>query len=141
MQTSDSSGPPEVFRWNAGGWFGPQLGGTLWLLLLGLFVFPRDAAAAAVVLGCFAGANLAGLWLWRRRHRIAAYPALQWMIAACGVASLIALVFLDSRPESPEFAPSIPYWVLLVFPGVMVMLFLQRRIATRRLAGRTTSRS
>ena len=60
------------------------------------------------------------------------------MIAACEVASLIALAFLDSRPVSPEFAPSIPYWVLLVFPGVMVMLLLQRRLATRRLAGRAT---
>jgi hypothetical protein len=138
MQASDRSDPPESFRWNAGGWFGPQLGGTLWLLLLGLLVFPKDAPAAVVVLTCFAGANVVGLSLWRRRHRIAAYPALQWMIAACGVASLMALAFLDSRPESPEFAPSIPYWVLLIFPGVMVMLLLQRRIAARRLAGRAT---
>jgi hypothetical protein len=138
MQSHDRSTPSQPFRWNAGGWFGSQLGGTLWLLLLALLVFPKDALAASVVLACFAGANLVGIWLWRRRQRIAAYPALQGMIAACGVASLIALAFLDSRPESPGFAPSIPYWVLLIFPAVMVVFLLQRRSAARGLADRTT---
>lgn len=132
MRTSDRSDPREPFRWNAGGWFGPQLGGTLWLLLLGLAVLPKDALAAAVVLACFASANLVGLSLWRRRHASSAYPALQRMIAACGAASLIAVAFLDSRPESVEFAPAIPYWLLLIFPGVMLMLWLQRRRGAHR---------
>ena len=140
METSERSDPRQPFQWNAGGWFGPQLGGTLWLLLLGLVLLPKDVLAALVVLACFAGANAVGLSLWRRRHRIAAYPALQWMIAACGVASLIAFTFLDSRLGSVEFTPAIPYWILLVFPGVMVMLCLQRRLAARRSADRPTGR-
>jgi hypothetical protein len=140
MQTSDPSDSSESFRWKAGVWFGPQLGGTLWLLLLGLVLLPKDALAAAVVLACFAGANIVGLSLWCRRRGSSAYPAIQWMIAACGAASLIALAFLDTRPDSIEFAPAIPYWVLLIFPGVMLMLWLQRRPGARRSASRSTSR-
>ena len=68
MQALDRSDSREPFQWNAGSWFGPQLGGTLWLLLLGLVLFPKDALAAAVALACFAGANVVGLSLWRRRQ-------------------------------------------------------------------------
>jgi drug/metabolite transporter (DMT)-like permease len=132
MAKSKPSVRREPLQWNAGGWFGGQLGGTLWLLLLGILLFPKDSVAAAVVLCCFAGANLVGLLLWRRRRTGAAYPATQIMIAACGVASLAALAFLDSRPSSPDFAPSVPYWVLLVFPAVMLMFHLQQRQALRQ---------
>jgi hypothetical protein len=139
MQAQDHANPPEPFRWNAGGWFGAQLGGTLWLLLLGLILLPKDTLAAAGVLACFVAANVVGFSLWRLRDRILPYPALQWMIAACGVASLVALAFLDSRPDSVEVAPAIPYWVLLIFPGVMLMLWLRQRSAVRRPTGRSTS--
>ena len=34
------------FRWNAGGWFGSQLGGTLWLLTGVSLLFQSPAIAA-----------------------------------------------------------------------------------------------
>jgi hypothetical protein len=32
-----------AFYWNAGGWFGGQIGGTVWLLICGLVFFAKDS--------------------------------------------------------------------------------------------------
>ena len=33
-------------RWNTGGWFGGQIGGTLWMLISALVVWSTDASVA-----------------------------------------------------------------------------------------------
>jgi len=73
IRDSDSA-PGMDARWNAGGWFGGQLGGTVWLLLLGILLLGIDVIAALGVLLCFAGANAIGTWLWSRRRRYPLWP-------------------------------------------------------------------
>jgi len=53
-------------------------------------------------------------------------------MAACGVAALIAMLLVDSRGGSTPLGSPMPYWVLLVYPGVMLMVHLQTRSRTPR---------
>lgn len=64
----DVSPDNPVPQWNAG-WFGLQLGGTLWLLIMALVLVGRSSTAATVF-GCFLIPNLFGTWLWFSRVRL-----------------------------------------------------------------------
>jgi hypothetical protein len=100
MNEPQASRGPGRFQWNAGGWFGSQLGGTTWLFVGAMVLATRALDLAAIWLACFLGANLAGLWLWSRRDRIAPFAALELLLAVCGIAGLAALGGLELfRPE------------------------------------------
>lgn len=90
---TDSTSP---FSWNAGGWFGSQLGGTCWMLVAGILAFRLDAEVGVIVLVLFAAANIAGLILWSRRLSLSAYIALQIMLVIAGATSIAATYVLDS---------------------------------------------
>ena len=38
------------FQWNPGGWFGSQLGGTIWMLILGVMMLVRLPLLGAIAL-------------------------------------------------------------------------------------------
>ena len=81
-------------QWNAGGWFGSQLGGTAWLLV-GAAVLAWQAPAVAVVwLDAFVVTNAIGVWLWRCRARVRPYFAMQLLLLACGGSGLLACFLL-----------------------------------------------
>jgi hypothetical protein len=112
---------PGYFQWNAGGWLGSQLGGTLWLLA-GAAVFAAPAPPVALAwLGCFAAANAAGWWLWRRRDRVRPYPALQGLLLACGACGLaaVAALHLAGPAGAPLAGDPRGYLALLAFPALM----------------------
>src|SRR5262245_20825119 len=81
---------PGYIHWNAGGWFGGQVGGTSWLLVGAAVLAPQAPAVAAIWLAGFAAANAVGLWLWRRRTRFRPHTAFQAMLLACGISGLLA---------------------------------------------------
>lgn len=100
MTTKDSMGGPGQFRWNTGGWFGGQLGGTLWILVGAATLVPESPGVAAWWALCFASANAVGLAMWRR-DRLRPFPAIQALQAACGLAGLLAVVALHAfGPDS-----------------------------------------
>lgn len=122
------------FQWNTAGWVGGQLGGTLWLLLLGAIILPLDPLAGALVLLCFAVPNGLGLWIWRNRERFRPYPALQSLVAVMGLCALAALLVLNHRLGPGVRLPygsgytGVSYWFLLVFPALMAQFhFMERR--------------
>ncbi len=43
----------ERFQWNVGGWFGCQIGSTIWLLLAGILLTAESVACSALLFGCF----------------------------------------------------------------------------------------
>jgi hypothetical protein len=91
---------PGRFQWNAGGWFGSQLGGTAWMLVGTAILVPQAPGLAAWWAACFAAANAVGAGLWLRRDRVRPYPALQSLLAACGLAGLFAVSVLHRfRPD------------------------------------------
>jgi hypothetical protein len=86
---------PGCSQWNAGGWFGGQIGGTAWLLVGAVVLSSQAPGVAALWLVGFAISNAVGLYLWRGRDRIRPYPALQILLAMLGVTGLLALIALD----------------------------------------------
>ena len=82
---TDGRGRLSAFAWNAGGWFGTQLGCTLWLLILGFVLFSKDPLAAWVCLAGFLVLNAWALYLWRSRKQLSAYAGLQRFLLAASV--------------------------------------------------------
>ncbi len=123
-----------AFQWNVGGWFGGQVGSTLWLLILGvLLCFRGHVVAGLVALGCFAAANLFGTVLWTLRHRVAPFPAIECLLGVIFLFTIVALVAMDVLGVMQEIDPRMAssawglYWVLAVFPGLMLMMYLMER--------------
>ena len=69
MDTRKKSLDRNSFVWNAGGWFGSQVGGSVWMLFCALTVLPADAISGLVCLGSFAVINAVGCYLWQRREK------------------------------------------------------------------------
>src|SRR5262245_46475601 len=83
---------PGRFRWNAGGWFGSQVGGTAWMLT-GALEFARRAPSVSVgLMLLFAATNALGLGLWCRRDRVSPFAAIMILLLACGAGLLATLL-------------------------------------------------
>ncbi len=122
--------PSRRFQWNRGGWFGGQLGGTLWLLLLGGLLLARGASVGALVLVLGLVPNALGVVLWRRRERWAPYPALQLLIAVSGASAVAALAAVWVAGETlPGWSFRGGFLALAVYPALMGMFHLQERSA------------
>ena len=122
-----------AIRWTAGGWFGGQLGGTMWILLAGSLVLYQGSWLGAVVLLFFLLPNVIGTLMWHRRDRIPPYPALQALVAVLGLFTLLTLVAFDVSGRlaglgvRSEGSPRSVYWIMLIFPAAMIMFHLQNR--------------
>lgn len=123
------------FQWNRGGWFGGQIGATLWLVLLGCLVMAQGRMVGAAVLLFGLLSNLVGLALWRHRDRLSPYPALQLLIATAAVSALVSMLVLwrSGGPVPPLDLPS-SLWFLLIYPGLMLVFHLQERAARKAAA-------
>ena len=65
------------FVWNVGGWFGSQVGGTVWMLFGGLSLLFSDVVSGLVCLGGFSVTNAIGFHLWQRRKKLDPYVGFQ----------------------------------------------------------------
>lgn len=128
--------PRSPFTWNAGGWFGSQVGSTLWLVILGFVLWSRDALTAY---GCFGGffvLNAWGCYLWRKRERLSVYAGLQLFLLLASVAFAVVVVLVNVRGLS-ERAPGalvsthLPYGIIAAPPLLMLMFFFRERQAKR----------
>ncbi len=118
-------------HWNAGGWFGGQIGATIWILLAGLLTAVRDLTTGLVVVFLFVSANAVGLALWISR-KLSCYASTQILVGLSGVCSLATVYILD-RANSWELiqtggqisADSTYYTIGLVYIGLMFMFYLR----------------
>ncbi len=130
-----SSSPPRKrprrgsgqLQWNTWGWFGGQVGSSIWLLALGIVAAANgDALGAAPIALCLL-ANLVGTLLWVARDRVAPLAALQILLAtltvlsAAGVAIILEGQLLGTAPELPP--GRWVYLYLLIFPALMLQLW------------------
>ena len=126
-----------AFVWNAGGWFGSQVGSTLWLLILGLGVARRDPLAGSLAVGGFLALNAWGLSLWRSRARLGAYAGIQRFLLAATAVVAVVVVVAHARSTATTPRPGalastfLPGWVVLMFPGLMLLFWLRERLARR----------
>jgi hypothetical protein len=116
--------------WNAGGWFGTQLGCTVWLLPLGVGLVPEDVVSGVVALAGFAACNMWGWALWRRRVVVPAHTGVQILLG--GVALVVAAVVLVANARVPSVY--LPYWAMAAIPVLMAFLLvvLPHPVAARR---------
>jgi len=126
------------YQWNAGGWFGSQLGASCWMLIAGLLLLPIDAGVAVATLGIFAAVNVAGTAMWMQRERLAPIPAIQMLIVLVGAAGALATYVMDSagRFESLGTGPGTSarsmYIILaLMVAGLLLMFHLIGRGISR----------
>jgi hypothetical protein len=142
---TDANRAQTAFHWNAGGWFGSQLGCTLWLLILGLVLLSKDLLAAWACVAGFVMLNAWGLYLWRGRGQLIAYVAIQRFLLAASVimAAVVAVVNIRGLSEPPTsgalVSTYLPYWVIAVAPGLMLAFFSIERNMKRRLGERGTT--
>jgi len=114
------------FQWNTGGWFGAQIGSTLWLLILGAIILNKNTIMGSVLLFLFLLPNMTGWILWRERHRIEPYPAIQSLLGMIGLSSLFAVIILDLSGYIAKLEPGMQtspkqvYGYLLIFPVLMI---------------------
>lgn len=117
--------------WNAGGWFGAQVGATTWMLIAGTLATELDPAAGTTVIMLFVVPNVLGWILWQTR-RFSCYASTQTLVAAAGVCSLIAVHVLEDAEvwaqiqSGGQVSAYSTYWIIgLVCGGLMLMFHLR----------------
>lgn len=133
-----------AFEWNAGGWFGSVLGGTLWMFLGAGALTAQGHAVAGTVWGACSMIGVGvGVALWKRREAVAPYRAIQtllWSFFALGVTAMASIDVSGAGAGADEalsghglFHGVAKYGFLLVFPILSVVF------AAREKHARTTA--
>jgi len=137
MSSSYDSDQKNGFRWNAGGWFGGQIGSTVWLLILGVLLMWQDVVSGLAAIGAFVVPNIVGTMMWRRRHEMPVYPTIQWLFAVMGLCTLTVLMTVKARAvEIPGYTVDLPWWIMFIYPAIILQMHFIHR-ATTRAAKRT----
>ena len=135
---TDGRSAVTAFSWNAGGWFGSQVGCTLWLLILGAVLLSKDSLAAWLCVGGFMVLNAWGLYLWRGREKLTAYVGMQRFLCATSLIIALVVAVVNGRGVSEPPAPGalvstyLPYWAIAVAPGLMLLFYWRERQVKRR---------
>ena len=95
MTTDPRTTKPEALMWNAGGWFGTQIGGTCWIAICAALLSAQNLAVAGMVFAVFLSGNLVGTLIWRNRLRIKPIAGIQVLVMVIGLASLVATFVID----------------------------------------------
>ncbi|MFT5288770.1 MAG: hypothetical protein ACI8QC_003516 [Planctomycetota bacterium] len=116
-------------QWSVGGWFGSQLGITLWMLLAAGALTFSSMQSAGVVFAIFIAANAAGCALWRRRATLAPHTAFQLLLLAGAIATTALFLTLESAglveiiDELSDPDLPLPLWAHLgIFPLMMAIM-------------------
>lgn len=118
-------------NWNAGGWFGAQVGATVWILVAGVLTTTRDLSTGMVLLLLFIIPNLVGTALWWSR-KLSCYASTQLLIGVSGVCGLLAVYVSENTnvwtqiQKGGQVSATSTYWIIgLVFGGLMLMFYLR----------------
>lgn len=95
MPRENSSVPPKPLTWNAGGWFGAQIGGTCWIAISAGLLSMYNLTIAIAVFALFLAANVIGIVVWRSRDGISLYSGINVLLIVTGAVSLAAVFVVD----------------------------------------------
>jgi len=127
----DPRQPVEQLRWNAGGWFGAQIGSTVWILVSAFLAVVQEPATGALLFGLFLLPSIIGTVLWKRRF-LSCYASMQYLLLAILISGLFAIYLLDGAKifESIQTGASIParsaYFTLSTVIVMLMVLFFIR---------------
>lgn len=122
-----------TYQWNAG-WFGAQLGGSLWMigtLFVGAPVLSLPALSGPIICALV---NLAGAIFWWNRRKLDCHASLQIFMVLLCLASFSLLAILDASGYLLQWEPRLKqpghaYLFLAVFPALSALFYLQNRPA------------
>ncbi len=121
----------ERLRWNAGGWFGGQVGATAWILVSGILTAGRDLTTGMVVVQLFVIPNVIGVVLWLSR-KFSCYASTQILIGVAGVCGLAAVYILERahawsyiQTGGQVSAQSACWLIALIVSGLLLMCYLR----------------
>ena len=118
-------------NWNVGGWFGGQLGATVWMLVAGILTAIRDLPTGIFVVLLFAIPNVVGVALWLSR-KLSCYASTQLLIGVSGICSLVTVYVLDKAntwmqmQTGAQVSAQSSYWIIgLVYGGLILMFYVR----------------
>ena len=117
------------FQWNAGGWFGSQVGGTMWIFISAVIVMPRDTTVGLTTLALFVVVNAIATGMWMQRERLDPYRAIQVLIILAGIYSFAATWVLDRAGQfeslgvGGQVSAASMYLILALMIPAMLLLF------------------
>ena len=118
--------------WNAGGWFGSQIGATSWMVLAAFLTGLRDPLIGVLTLVLAAVPNTLGYVMWRRRAELSCYRSIQLLLIVSGVCGLGVISLLDANEllEPIQIGGTVSaawaYIVLLSTIGLLLLSFQLR---------------
>lgn len=117
-------------NWNVGGWFGGQLGATVWILVAGILTAIRDLPTGVFVVLLFAIPNVVGVVLWLSR-KLSCYASTQVLIGISGTCGLVTVYALENAnaweqiQTGGQVSAQSSYWIIgLVYSGLMLMFYV-----------------
>jgi len=118
-------------NWNLGGWFGGQLGATVWVLVAGILTAIRDLPTGVFVVLLFAIPNVVGVVLWLSR-KLSCYASTQILIGISGTCGLVTVYALENAnaweqiQTGGQVSAQSSYWIIgLVYTGLMLMFYVR----------------
>jgi len=118
-------------NWNVGGWFGGQLGATVWMLVAGILTAIRDFPIGIFVVLLFAIPNVIGIVLWLSR-KLSCYASTQLLIGVSGVCGLVTVYALENAnvwiqiQTGGQVSAQSSYWIIgLVYGGLILMFYVR----------------
>ena len=118
-------------EWNAGGWFGGQLGGTAWILVAAALSTTRDTSTGFILLVIFLVPNIIGCLLWRMQ-KISFYASLQILLILIGVFGLLAVYVLERRhlwieiQMGSSVSAAYTYYMIIFITAILMVMFYFR---------------
>lgn len=137
MQATEKTASSD-FQWNAGAWFGTQIGCTAWMLTFAASLMMTEPVSATAGLCSFMILNAWGILLWSSRHTMTAYVGIQRFLMGTTVAMTALVCFVKdlkgiSAPVNQVSSQitDLPYWIILLPPALMGMMYFRERQASR----------
>jgi len=126
------------FQWNTAGWFGGQIGSTIWILIVGILALFYNIPAGLLVISFFLLPNAIGYFLWHNRDRLEPYPAVQCLMASIFLFSFFTFLAYDLSGLASQLGPKSVrsyrnfYFILLLYPGLMIQFYFLNRGAKNK---------
>lgn len=118
-------------QWNAGGWFGGQIGATAWMFVAGVLTATKNLPAGMFVVLLFSISNIIGLILWYRRN-LSCYKSTQLLLVISGICGLLTVYALEKANSWTQIqaggsvsALSTYFIISSVVLGLMVMFHVR----------------
>ncbi len=118
-------------EWNAGGWFGGQLGGTAWIIVAAALTITQDTSTGLILLIIFLVPNIVGYLLWRTQ-KLSCYTSIQILFSLIGVFGVLAIYILERRHLWIEIqigssvSAAYAYYMVIFITAILMVVFYLR---------------